>query len=458
MGAVVMIFHLHPQRCLIGLDLGTSAIKGVLTDAKGCVLAETGADTCLLHLREGWVEVEPEQHYRKVCQVIRKLAAVSQGEVVALAMVAASGNTLLTDAVGAPLMNIINWMDQRAEQEPPAALGGLTVAEVTRVIGWPCVSSFPLAHLAWLREHRPEIYRDAGHYGMDTDWLLYCLTGRWAMDHSTATTFHLQEQTSGAYHEPFLKLLGIPQAKLPPLTPSGIAVGQLTAQAQRDTGLSARTTVVTGCFDHPAAARAVGVLAPGQLMLSCGTSWVGFTPHSDRQGILGAHMLCDPFLSASDGPWGGMFSVPFIGRTIDWYIDNVIAPGERDRMCVFDESAAAAKPGADGLEIDLRLPPQKTDADRRNVSRAVMEGAARLLNEKLLALKGYGFRYDRAVMVGGPAKSPIWPRILAETIGVDVRPGGRSAGAQGAAVLAGMGAGLYRNEHEALLARGETRP
>jgi sugar (pentulose or hexulose) kinase len=274
------------------------------------------------------------------------------------------------------------------------------------------------------------------------------------MDHSTATTFHLQEQRAGAYFVPFLQRLNIPLEKLSVLVQSGTVVGPLTAPARRDTGLSERTLVVTGCFDHPAAARAVGVLAPGQLMLSCGTSWVGFTPQTERQRVVDAQLLCDPFLSARQGPWGGMFSVPYIGRTIDWYVDHVIAPGESDRMRIFNDAAAQAAPGAGGLSIDLREPPQAIQADRCNVSRAVMEGAARLLNDKILKLKEQGFRYDRAVMVGGPAKSPIWPRIVAEITGMAVTVGGRSAGAQGAAILAGIGAGLYRDERDARSVQG----
>jgi sugar (pentulose or hexulose) kinase len=440
-----MIANPHPALSLIGLDLGTSAIKGVLTDVGGTVLAEAGASSRFLHPHDGWVEVDPEPQYRNVCRVIRDLVAAAPGEVAGLAMAAASGNTLLTDASGAPLMNIINWMDHRAEQEPlPAALAGLTAAQVSQVTGWPCVTSFPLAHLAWLHENRGELYRRAGHYGMDTDWLLYRLTGRWVMDHSTATTFHLQEQTSGTYYEPFLRMLDLDPARLSTLMPSGVTVGPLTEQARRDTGLSANTIVVTGCFDHPAAARAIGVVEPGQLMLSCGTSWVGFTPIMDRRRVLDAQLLCDPFLSEEGGPWGGIFSVPTIGRTIDEYIDQVIAPGESERLRIFNELAAQAAPGAGGLEIDLRLPPQAIAADRRNVSRAVMEGAARLLNDKLLALKAHGFQYDRAVMVGGPAESPLWPRIVAEITGIDVAGGGRAAGARGAAMLAGRGTGVRR--------------
>lgn len=447
--------HFDPKACLVGLDLGTSAIKGVLTDGRGQVLAEAGANTCFLHPHNGWVEVDPEQHYRNVCRVIRELADKSPGEVVAMAMAAASGNTLLTDTDGTPLINIINWMDRRAEQKPPIVLADLTVAEVAQVTGWPCVFSFPLAHLAWLRENRSDLYKNAGHYAMDTDWLLHRLTGRWRMDHSTASTFHLQEQTVGSYYEPFLQMLEIPRQKLSALVPSGVAVGHLTAQALRDTGLSPRTMIVTGCFDHLAAARSTGVLSPGQLMLSCGTSWVGFTPCMDRQSILDAGLQCDPFLSANGGPWGGIFSVSYIGQTVDWYVNNVIAPGESDRMRIFNESAAQASPGAGGVEIDLRAKSTRVNGSRANISRAVMEGAARLLNEKILDLKPQGFYYDQAVLVGGPANSPIWPAIIAETTGIDLTVGSRYAGAEGAAILAGMGVGLYQDEQPALAVGNE---
>lgn len=441
-----------PSTGLIGLDLGTSAIKGVLTDAWGTVLAEASADCHLLHPREGRVEVDPEQHYANVCSVIRQLVAGAPSEVAAVAMAAASGNTLLTDDAGKPLTNIINWMDHRAEQGP-AALAGLTSAQVAQIAGWPCVKVFPLAHLAWLRENQPELFAAAGHYGMDTDWLIHRLTGRWQMDESTATTFHLQDQVARAYHEPFLKILDISVEKLSPLTRSGVAVGTLTPQAMRDTGLTERTTVVTGSFDHPAAARAMGILTPGQLMLSCGTSWVGFTPVAERQRVLDAQMLCDPFLSSGGGAWGGVFSVPYIGRNVDWYIHNVIAPGEAEPMRIFNELSARSAPGAGGLEIDLRQSPQASDADRAHVARAVMEGAARLLAEKLTATKSHDFSYNRAVMVGGPSRSPIWPRIVAEITGITVDVGPRSAGAQGAAMLAGIGVGLYPNEQAALAAK-----
>ena len=440
---------------LIGLDLGTSAIKGVLTDQYGMVLAEAEKNTTFHHPQPGWCEISPELHYRDVCGVIRKLSAAAPAPVTALALAAASGNTLLTDTAGQPLTNIISWLDRREEQAEIPSLKQFSSAEVRKITGWPCVDIFPLAHLAWLRENTPDLYKHAGHYCMNTDWLLCRLTGKWLMDYSTATTFHLQNQAGKCWHQPFLQMLDIPAEKLSRLTDSGTIAGNITLQAAQDTGLFVNTRVITGCFDHPAAARSAGVLEPGQLLLSCGTSWVGFFPELERHKIIDLELLCDPFLSNRGGPWGAIFSIPYIGRAIDAYIDNYIAPGELDKYRIFNELAAEANPGANGLKIDLREPPHRFDAELRNISRAVMEGAAELLNDKLNHLKEHGINFKKAVMTGGPSHSPAWPRIIAETTGLELVTGSRHAGARGAALLAGIGTGIYRDEYDAYKTAGD---
>ena len=145
-------------------------------------------------------------------------------------------------------------------------------------------------------------------------------------------------------------------------------------------------------------------------------------------------------MSPNGGAWGAIFSIPYIGRTVDWYIENLIAPGEKDKYQLFDEFAANANPGANGVKIDLRKAPQAVNANRENISRAVMEGAAELLNEKLKILASNGIKFNSAVMVGGPSKSPIWPMIVEETTGVSLTVGSQHAGAKGAAIMAKIGA------------------
>ncbi|MCK5843287.1 MAG: hypothetical protein KAG97_01185 [Victivallales bacterium] len=424
------------KKTYIGLDLGTSAVKGVVVDESGAILAETMAKNALLRPHDGWVELDPVDHFECVAGVIRGLVEGAAGEVAGIAMGAASGNTLLTDARGEPLTNIISWMDARSENESPSVLSGLSPDGMRRVAGWPCVTLFPLAHLAWLKENTPFAYRNAARVCMNTDWLLFRLTGEWVMDYSTATTFHLQNQVERRYHKPFLEMLEIDESKLAKLADSGVSVGHPTAAAAKATSLPRSAVVSTGCFDHPAAARGVGVERPGQLLLSCGTSWVGFTPEFDRNRIIEAELLCDPFLSVGGGPWAGMFSISQIGQSVDWYIDNLVAPGHSDKYTAFEEAAELAESGAGGLKIDLTADPTHVEDSRENVSRAVMEGAAALLAKRLDALRSKGFEFSEAVMTGGPSKSCLWPRIVEEFTGLSITVGSEYAGAIGAAKLA----------------------
>jgi len=428
----------------IGLDLGTTALKGVLMARDGRVLHTAERPVNYRHPAPERIELDPQEHWLAAAGIIRELAVPAPGPVLALALSAASGNTLLTDADGHPLTPIINWMDQRCAGHPPPALDGLTVDDVRRVTGWPCLDTFPLAHLAWLKENEPSLFCAAERACMNTDWLNFRLTGQWVMDTSTATTFHLQHQVARQWHQPYLDRLGLRESQLSRLVGSGVVAGPVCAAAAAATGLTTDTLVVTGCFDHPAGALASGILEPGRLMLSCGTSWVGFTPLTDRQAVLDAGMLCDPFLTDRGGPWGGIFSVPAIGPVINWYVDNLIAPGEKQPLQIFDELAAQAPPGAGGLVIDPLAPPKPVKGDRALISRAVMEGAARALRAKLEALKRHGLSFDRAVLIGGPGRSPVWPGIIAEITGLALSVGSPHAGATGAAMLAATATGITK--------------
>jgi len=447
---------------LIGLDLGTSALKGVLISASGDIIAQDKVSTCITRPEPGYVEVSAEKHYSNVCALIRILAEkVPEGsQVRALSMAAASGNTLLAGADGEPLTPIINWMDTRVKERIEEYMPGLDAKGVYPVVGWPFSGTFPLAHLAWFRKEQPDAYRKASHICMNSDYILYKLTGKWGMDYSTATTFFLQDQMKREFYEPFLKMLGIDEEQLSPLSQSGTVLGPLTKQAAQDTGLDTDTLTVLGAFDHPCAARGTGSVEPGDLLMSCGTSWVGFFPVMDRDRAISQNLLIDPFLSP-DGPWGTMFSFTGIGVAIDRYIDEIIIDDveeAHDKYFVFSSMAEKAQLGAGGLILSLEGDTNKAleqghvlkdTYSRENISRAVMEGAAFLMRRKIEDLAEAGIQASNITMVGGPAESPVWPQILADVTGLEFRIGfGQTAGALGSAVLAGVGSGVFKGlEH-----------
>jgi sugar (pentulose or hexulose) kinase len=204
----------------------------------------------------------------------------------------------------------------------------------------------------------------------------------------------------------------------------------------------------------------------GDLLLSCGTSWVAFYPVEDRNLAISQGLLVDSFLSP-EGPWATMYSLPEIGRRIDWYIENLVLKEKenpKEKYTIFNESSEEAPPGARGLYInpflDSKHIPQ-TEIDlyagrsREEIARAVMEGPALRMRYNIERLAEAGIKADRIAMVGGPSESPSWPRIVAEITGLELKLiNGQTAGAVGAAMLAAIGAGLFKDEGEAFASMG----
>jgi sugar (pentulose or hexulose) kinase len=382
-------------------------------------------------------------------------------------MAVASGNTLLLDKDDRPLINIINWMDERALNQVDEILPELDRDRVQTTVGWPFGRGwFPMAHLAWLKKLQPEIYRAAARYCMNNDWLMYRLTGRWGLDYSTASTFYLIDQVNRCWHKPYLDMLEIPEEAVSKLGPSGSVLGPLSRQGAEDTGLTQDALVALGAFDHPSAARGTGFTDIGDLLLSCGTSWVGFYPIEDRSQGISQELLVDPFLSP-EGPWATLFSLPRIGRRIDWYIENLILKEDEhpeEKYVIFSESSEKAPPGAGGYYVrpfldSEHVPQAEIDLhrhrSREEIARSVMEGPALRMRYNIEQLAEAGIRADRIAMVGGPAESPVWPRIVAEITGLELKLiNGQTAGAVGAAILAAIGAGLFRDEREAFASMG----
>lgn len=434
---------------LIGIDLGSGGVKGVALTTDGVMAATAGAEVEFADTTPPLVEIDPERHYRQLRGVIRKLADECDGRVAAVAMAAASGNTLLLDDENKPLTNIISWLDRRP------AVGGFDPSELRSITGWPCVDRFPIAHLAWWRGHEPELLRRAGRIVMNNDYLYFRLTGRFGLDYSTASSFHLFNQPERRWHQPYLDKFEINPSQLSPLAPSGSVLGKLTAAAAADCDLSTDTLAVLGSFDHPSAARGCGILEPGRVLLSCGTSWVAFTPVESRAEALALNMLIDPFLSQSGGgPWAGMLSVSGIGGKMDEWLREL--PGISDYDMFIELAAACKSPLTPELAEELtERPPSKAVLDEyplETVCRALADEPVRRINLLLRRLIENGVPVSELSMVGGAARHAYWRNAIGEQTGLPLKSPfhGRNAGAVGAAVLAGIGAGHFKNEKEAV--------
>ena len=430
---------------LIGLDLGTTMLKGSAINYKGEVVANGKAQSEYIRGENNTVEFDIELYYKKIAGLIHAVIDQLPKDAVigGIAMACASGNTVIVDKDGKPMMNAISWLDRRDQGETRQVFSDFDLSTVRSIVGWGCTTSFPLTHLSWLRVHKPEILDNAGHICMSSDYVNYRLTGEFAIDYSTATTFILQEQQTRTWYKPFLQHLGISEALLPKLCPSGTLVGRVTEQASAETGLPVGTPVSLGAFDHPCAARGSGIRYDGEMMLSCGTSWVGFYPVSDRQNALNQQMIVDPFLTP-EGCWGAMFSLESVAQYINYFIETFI-DNTASRFALLDKYALAGVPGAHGLKINLANPdPALINECKEDLARALVEAVAARLKEHMDKLRAAGIGADRIKMVGGPSESECWPKLLSELLGMPVQVvNGSYSGSVGAAILGGIGGGIF---------------
>lgn len=428
----------------IGLDLGTSSAKGALVSADNTIIAE---GTVRVNYRRdaGYIGFDGAAFADDVIGLIRSLAAKlpEGGKVTGIAAVCAAGNTMLLDADIKPLVDVVSWTNDPMQEECDIVFSSVTDpmffdGDVTRArAGWRFRGAFPLGHLAYLKVRHPDEFARTAKVAMSGEYLLWRLCGKWGIDRSTATPFFLVEQETAKYFQPYLDMLGITEDMLPPVGRSGDVLGALTPEAAEACGLTTECIVHLGSFDHPGGAVASGTVNEGDLLVSCGTSWVCLFPTHDRQMILREQMLCDPFLSP-EGCWAGMFSITRVGEIIDRAVE-LYAGTDADRFDRFYKMADEAGEGAGGVcfdptEGDLPLPGEATAAQ---LARAVLEGVGRKLRESMARVEANGISFTRAVMAGGPSRNPICRKIVESVIGIPIEYRyGVSSGAVGAAIMA----------------------
>ena len=289
------------------------------------------------------------------------------------------------------------------------------------------------------------------------------------MNPSDASITQLLDIETGDWDDWLLMLAGIRREQLSPLHPSGVAFGKLTAEASAATGLPAGLPVINGAHDQYCAAVGMRVTRPGSVLLSCGTAWVLLAVPDDlavgrRSGMaLSCH--------AVPGRWGAIRSLGAVGTSLDWLVDNIWSDHEgaipEDRSALYQAVNAAAARSGSGAHGLIFCPLAGGHAGsyglaqggflgltlthgRGDLSRAVMEGVACELRWALDEIRAAGMMVDELTMVGGAARSPVWPQIVADVTEVNVSvPAITEAASWGAAVLAGIGVGVFEGVESA---------
>ena len=296
--------------------------------------------------------------------------------------------------------------------------------------------------------HKPELIENSEKIAMSAEYLNFALTGKWGISQSMGTPFFLMNQEKGTYNLSLLEKLGIPEEKLPPIYDKGTVLGSVKPDVACELGLSNDTKIVLGSFDHPSGAMGSGVFEEGEMLLSCGTSWVEFFPVSSREFAISTKGLVDRFM-LDGSPYCVMKSITSVSEKIDALRQHYL--GEISHK-EYDDLAKEASLGCNGLRFkftdeDYEIENKYTKSD---IARAIIEGAALLLKDNLELLEKSGLKAEKITMIGGISNSKVCVDIVSKVLERPVMvSNGQGAGAVGACLLAGIGVGIYKSEKDA---------
>lgn len=450
---------------ILSLDIGTTAVKAVLFDPRGSELLVAERALTLQTPQAGYVELDPEELWRAVLDVLAEIAQKNRRRILAIAIATQGGSFLATDALGHPVCPLITWMDSRSETVVNDWRQRGLEAGIRQICGWSLDPGLPLAMIGWMRAHLPEAFARSAHFLSVNDFLTYRLAGVYSMNPSMAGEMMLTDIVTGGWSPALCDLAGIQPEQLSPIRPSEAILGPILPEVSRATGLAADIVVVNGGQDHSCEALAIGMTGPGAALLACGTAWVinGATDRADMSAIpdgMNLNFHVTPHCWTISQFLGGL------GGTLEWWLNRLWQspdpenPLPRPKLySLLDESLEQARPG-DGLFFfplaGSRNASKSAGAggfwglrwehSRAELTRAIMESAACEVRWSLERLRAAGMAMDQIWMIGGAAHSPHWPEIVASLTGVSVILTHYSHGpALGAAILAGVGLGVYPN-------------
>lgn len=444
---------------LLGIDISTTGAKALLIDVQGTVIASATSPLALSTPHPLWSEQEPRHWWEGVRNSIKqalKVAKVSGSDIEAIGLTGQMHGLVLLDDEGEVLRPAILWNDQRTGEQCDEIRRRLGKDRLIQITGNDALTGFTAPKILWVQQHEPEVWQRARHILLPKDYIRYKLTDRCAVDRAGGAGTLLFDLKKRTWSRDVLSALEIPPDYLPPTHEGPEVTGTISQQAAAETGLIVGTPVVGGGGDQAAQAVGVGAVRPGIIALTLGTSGVVFattdSPLVEPEGRL--HAFCH----AVPGRWHFMGVMLSAAGSLQWYRDTLAAGEDFDDLVA---EAADIKPGSEGVIFLPYLTGERTPHpdplargawvgltvrhSRAHLTRAVLEGVAFGIKDSFTLIQASGLGEIEQVRIsGGGAKSPLWRQIMADVLGVELVTVNTTEGAAfGAALLAGVGAGLF---------------
>jgi xylulokinase len=462
----------------LGIDLGTSGTKSLVCKSDGTVLATATAEHPISHPQPGWSEQNPADWWQSACQSARDAlakAGVKASDVAGIGLSGQMHGSTFLDASQEVLRPALLWNDQRTQKQCEAieaAAGGR--AALIQMVSNPAFTGFTAPKILWLRDNEPQLFAKLKHVLLPKDYLRLKLTGELASEVSDASGTLLLNVVERRWHTGLMSKLGLDASLMPRCVESHEVTGKLTESAAKVLGLKSGIPVVGGAGDQAASAVGNGIVKPGIISATMGTSGVVFA-HAEKPGTHPegkVHTLCH----AVAGAWHQMGVVLSAGGSLQWFrnqfCSDLVAQAKQKKCDPYELLIAEIETvpaGSEGLLFAPYLTGERHPYSdptargsfagltvrhtRAHLARAVVEGITFAMRDCLEVMRGLGVSASQIRLSGGGARSKFWRQLQANIYGQNVAQINTQEGpAYGVALLAMAGTGAYKNVPEACAA------
>ena len=463
------------MKYVIGIDLGTSATKTILVNEQGETVASAEHSYPMYQPHNGWAEQDPHDWRNAVLDTLKAVVektGVKSEDVKGIGLSGQMHGSVLLDENGETIGNTILWCDQRSSAQVDEMLEALPMEKWLEISANPPLAAWTAAKILWIRENEPEKFKKCRHILLPKDYIRYVLTGVFATDVSDATGMQLLDVKNRCWSEEILDALKIDKNLLGKVYESQEVTGTLLPEIAEQCGLSKDTVVVAGGSDNACAGVGTGVVHEGQAFVTLGTSSVVYS-HFDKYISIpegGLHVCC----CAVPGCWHSMGGPMSAGLSVEWFKDkfcqDLIERAKEEGKSFYSLLTELVEKIPVGSEKLIYLPflmgertPHmdplyrgaflglNTVHTQAHMLRAIMEGVVFCLADCNDLLKDQGIEITSLRACGGGSTSPVYRKMLADLFrcGIHTLANKEGGAAFGAAILAGVGAGIYPSVREA---------
>ena len=442
----------------IGVDLGTSALKLVMMKGNGELVKTVSKEYPLYFPRSGWSEQNPTDWFSAVKEGLKELAACADEKIAGISFGGQMHGLVILDKDDNVLRPAILWNDGRSTEETDYLNNVIGKEKLSKLTANIAFAGFTAPKILWVKNNEPEIFEKIAKIMLPKDYISYMLSGNFSTDYSDASGMLLLDVKNKKWSKEMIDICSISEDMLPKLYESYEAVGAIKPELAKELGLNEGIKIVAGAGDNAAAAIGTATVGEGACNISLGTSGTVFISsknfgvdsfnalHSFAHADGNYHLMGCMLSAASCNKWW----MEEILKTKDFAkeqsnIDNL---GENNVFFLpylMGERSPHNDPDAAGTFIGMRM-----DTKREDMTLAVFEGVTFALRDSLEVARSLGIKIEKTMICGGGAKSPLWKRLVANILNVEVDvPMSEEGPGFGAAILAAVGCGEYESVEKA---------